>query len=145
MTPRARPSPRWPTCWLWTTGPGGWRVNLTPDGRTADGPDRLGHLHRRPALLRDAARGRALRDGEEVRHEGHRVLRRLRADDLVHLAGRDRVRHQGPAVRRLRQDRRNDLARRSGSGGRAEVVPPPPCLAADRRALRRLVHALRAG
>ena len=89
-----------------------------------DGPARLGHLHRRPALLRDAARDRALRDGQEVRHEGHPVLRRLRADDLVHLAGRDRVRDQGAAVRRLRQDRRDDLARRRGPGGRAEVVPP---------------------
>src|SRR5580693_493537 len=101
MTPRGRPSPRWLTCWSWTTGPGGGRVNLTPEGRTADGPDRLGHLHRRPAFFGDAARDRALRDGEEVRHEGDQILRRLRADHLVHLAGRDRVRGQGAAARRL--------------------------------------------
>ena len=83
---------------------------------------------------------------EEVRHEGDQVLRRLRPDHLVHLAGRDRVRDQGAAARRLRQDHRDALARRGGGpGGRAEVIPPPPRLAADHRALRRLVHAFRAG
>jgi 1-deoxy-D-xylulose-5-phosphate reductoisomerase len=66
-------------------------LNSLPRGslprKGPDGPDRLGHLHRRPALLRHAARDRALRDGEEVRHEVHPLFRRLRADAVVHLAG----------------------------------------------------------
>src|SRR6516162_1837459 len=33
MTPRARPSPLWRTCWRSTTGPGGGRANLTPEGK----------------------------------------------------------------------------------------------------------------
>ena len=103
-----------------------------------DGPDRLGHLHRRPALLRHAARDRSLRAGQEVRHEGHPLLRRLRADDLVHLARRDRIRDQGAAARRLRQDRRHALAGRSrGPRRRGPVVPQQARLAADRGAVRR--------
>ena len=44
--------------------------------------------------------------GEEVRREGHAVLRRLRPHRLVDPARRDGVRPQGGPARRLRQARR---------------------------------------
>ena len=74
------------------------------------------------------------------------VLRRLRPDDLVDLARRDRVRDQGAALRRLRQDRRDALAGRSRRPGRrGPGVPPHAGVAADPRPVRRLGHALPAG
>ena len=106
----------------------------------------LGHLPRRPALLGHAARDRPLRDGQEVRHEGHPLLRRLRPDAVVHPARRDRVRHQG-ACRSAASSRSSGCTRsttwttRPTSRGRSAATG----LAADRGALRGLVHALRAG
>ena len=38
-------------------------------------------------FLGHAARDRSLRDGQEVRHKGHPLLRRLRPDAVVHPAG----------------------------------------------------------
>ncbi len=91
--------------------PPGWLVRCS-GSREDDlgGRARLADLPCRPARVGDAARDRALRDGQAVRHEVHALLRRLRPDAVVHLARRDRVRHQGASARRVRQDRRDDLA-----------------------------------
>ena len=53
------------------------------------------------ALLRlhHAPRARPLPHGQVRRHQGHRVLRRLRAPPVVGAPRRDRVRRQGPAPR----------------------------------------------
>ena len=58
-------------------------------------------------------------------------LPRLRAPPLVDPKGRDRVRRQGPALRRLREDHRDDQPRGGGSRRRGphlppEAVPEPP-------------------
>ena len=70
-----------------------------------------------------AARGRPLLRGQALGHEGHRVLRRLRAADLVVPAGRDRVRRQGGPARRLLPHHRHDEPRRGRPRGRAARVP----------------------
>ena len=69
------------------------------------------------------ARARPLRDGSPGRHEGHRVLPRLRPASLVGPQGRHRVRHQGHPGRRLRARHRHEQPRRGRTRGRALHVP----------------------
>ncbi len=63
-------------------------------------------LHRDPHRDRDAARAGPLRHGQVGGHEGHRVLRRLRASPVVDPPGRDRVRREGDSRRRVRPHHR---------------------------------------
>ena len=84
-------------------------------------------------------------DGQARRHEGHRVLRRIRTPAVVLPAGRDRVRHQGPPPGRLREDPRDDQPRGGGPGRRGTPLPGQalPRPAAGGRG--RFGHALPAG
>ena len=63
-----------------------------------------------------------LRHGQAGRHEGDRVLRRLRAPAVVGPAGRDRVRRQGHPRRRVRAHHRVHLHR---GGGPRRTSPGP--------------------
>ena len=77
--------------------------------------------HRRDDL---PARARPLPHGQAGRHEGHRVLPRLRAAALVVPAGRDRVRRQGDPRRRLRAHHRDEQPRGGRPRGRGPHLPP---------------------
>ena len=70
-----------------------------------------------------AARARPLRHGQVERHEGHRVLPRLRPAAVVGPPGRDRVRGQGHPRRRLREDHRDDQPRGGRPRRRAPHLP----------------------
>ena len=87
-------------------------------------PARRCHLRGRRAHLGDAARGRALPDRQEVRHEGHPVLRRASA----RRCGRRSAARPSTAIKALPfgafvQDHRHDHARRGRPGRRAPLVP----------------------
>ena len=69
-----------------------------------------------------------------VRDEGHRVLPRLRSEDLVVPAGRDRVRRQVHPARRLRADHRHEQPR---PGRRRPRTSPAPT--ASSRTRKRLL------
>ena len=65
-----------------------------------------------------------LRGGQAGRHEGDRVLRRVRAPPVVVPAGGDRVRDQGHPPGRLREDPRHDQPRGGRPGRRGPHLPP---------------------
>ncbi len=85
--------------------------------------------HRRSSIIvgldphDHAARGRPLRHGQALGHEGHRVLPRLRAAPLVVPPRRDRVRREGDPGRRLRAHHRHEQPRRGRPRGRAAHLP----------------------
>ncbi len=114
-----------------------------PDGVAGRHPGRL-HAHRGRGDRRHdlPARARALRDGPPRRDVGHRVLHRIRPEDLVVPPRRDRVRHQGHPGRRLRADHRHVEHGGGRPGPRGPHVPPEVVLAASRRGRRRLDDAL---
>ena len=93
------------------------RGSASPAGRS---------VRRRPRLVVDdlPARARPLPDRQVGRHEGHRVLHRLRPPHLVVPAGRDRVRPQGHPRRRLREDHRHEQPRGGRSRRRGPHLPP---------------------
>ncbi|CAB4605828.1 unannotated protein [freshwater metagenome] len=86
------------------------RPPRTPSGRIGL---RGGHedldvrAHRGHRAVGLPARTRSLPDGQTKRHEGHRVLPRVRPDHLVVQARRDRVRTQAGSSRCLRPDHRH--------------------------------------
>ena len=98
-------------------------------------------LHRHPHRHRDAARVRPLRDGQAGRHEGDRVLRRLRASVVVSAPRGDRVRREGDPGRRVRAHHGFHVHRGRGAGGRAARLPPATVPPTDHRGLGGLGHA----
>ena len=85
----------------------------------------------------DAPRGRPLRGGQALGHEGHRVLRRLRAAPLVVHPRRDRIRREGHPRRRLRAHHRHDQHGRGRPGRRVAHLPSGAAREAPRHHPRR--------
>ena len=104
---------------------GGARGSRLP--RAADLPHGAGHP-RVGVPPRDGALPRR----EEDRHEGDRVLHRVRPEAVVVPAGRDRVRRQADPRRRLRADHRDEQPRGGRPRRRGPHLPPAVLLAPPR-------------
>ena len=106
----------------------------------------VGHRRRprlRPHALR--ARARPLPRRPPGRHEGDRVLPRLRPPHLVLPPGRGAVRLQGHPARRLRPHHRDEQPRGGAAGRRGPHLPGQGVLEPLLRGRGRGGHELRAG
>ena len=99
-----------------------------------------GGLRHRAARVDRPARARPLPRRPLGRDEGDRVLHRLRPPDLEHPAGRDRVRPQGAAPRRLREGAGHEQPRGDPAGGGGPHLPRPVLRPSGAHGLRRSGH-----